>query len=189
MPQPPLNIITRAGAYPPGSAFKKIMLSALAVNCLGAGQPLLAQALHKPALKPGPVVNISHRLQTNQTTRVQHAQLMPSVSDSYFPTSRFYQMASVPFVAWPSQSGALRVELIAQRFNRHRYPLTNLPTVGMAYDISCQTAANSDYNQHALGLGASWQIAPHTTINSLISTAAVPGYGDQQLVVGLQVKF
>ena len=114
----------------------------------------------------------------------------PSVADTWFPASDFYQSVTVPVLS-ARGSRAYRVELVGQLYNSDRGYLLNIENGSMAsawfnhYGDST-TLASADL---AVGMGASYNLRDDVALQALFSTGSLPHYGESNMAVGVSLRF
>lgn len=114
----------------------------------------------------------------------------PSVADTWFPTSDFYQSVTVPVLS-ARGSSAYRVELVGQLYDSDRGYLLNIENGSMAnawfhHYGNTSTLASADL---AVGMGASYNLRDDVALQALFSTGSLPHYGESNMAVGVSLRF
>ncbi|MBQ1782553.1 MAG: hypothetical protein II007_02770 [Gammaproteobacteria bacterium] len=114
----------------------------------------------------------------------------PSIAETWFPASDFYQSMTVPVLS-AHGSSAYRVELVGQLYDNDRGYLLNIENGSMAnawfhHYGNSPTLADADL---AVGMGASYNLRNDVALQALFSTGNLPHYGESNVAVGVSLRF
>lgn len=114
----------------------------------------------------------------------------PSLADSWFPVSDFYQAVTVPVIS-ARGSSAYRVELVGQLYDSEQGYLLNVESGSVAnswFHNYGNTPALVDADL-AVGMGASYNLRDDVALQALFSTGSLPHYGESNVAVGVSLRF
>lgn len=114
----------------------------------------------------------------------------PSVADSWFPASDFYQSVTLPVVS-AKGSSAYRLELVGQLYDSERGYLLNIEEGSLAnsWFQNYGTAPALTDADLAVGMGASYNLRDNVAVQALFSTGSLPHYGESNMAVGVSLRF
>lgn len=129
---------------------------------------------------------VSHELNLLRTNLV----VAPSVADTWFPASDFYQSVTLPVIS-ARGSSAYRLELVGQLYDSERGYLLNVDEGSLAnswFQNYGSVPALSDADL-AIGMGASYNLRDNMAVQALFSTGSLPHYGESNMAVGVSLRF
>jgi len=117
----------------------------------------------------------------------QQTEMLPSVSSSYFHESSLYDLYALPLTLTSARDG-VQFEVFGQLFDQRSQLLSNMSQDAVLYSYM---ERRQDYQRTdvALGFGFGYEMSKDVLLKTLFSTGSIPGYGDSNLAIGVEVAY
>ena len=110
------------------------------------------------------------------------------ITSSAFKSTPLYDVIALPLLAIPSET--VHVEVFGQRYDKRNAAFSQMSQSQAMYEFYSQNKLiNLQKNDVAVGLGMSYAIDGNVQLKTLYSTGQIPGYGDSQFSLGIEVEY
>ncbi|MCE2594882.1 hypothetical protein K6Y31_08650 [Motilimonas cestriensis] len=114
--------------------------------------------------------------------------LTTDITNSAFNDTTLYDLVAFPLLSTPTNN--LQFEVFGQLYDKKNIAYSQMSHSHAMYEFYSQ---NKQINQKkenvAVGFGMSFDLEKDVQVKTLYSTGQIPGYGDSQLSLGVEVKY
>ena len=122
------------------------------------------------------------------TSIYEKTDFSPDICNSYFNKSELSNFVALPILITPGET--FQFEVFGQLFDSKYQYLSNMDQDSLMYGFHYQSAiANKELTNIAMGFGLSVKLDDNVNMKTLFSNGNIPGYGYNNLAVGLEVIF
>ncbi|MCE0555432.1 hypothetical protein [Motilimonas sp. E26] len=115
-------------------------------------------------------------------------QLTTDITRSSFNDTTLYDLVALPLISTPSNN--FQFEVFGQLYDKNSIAFSQMSHTQAMYEFYSQ---NKQINQKkediAVGFGMSFDVDSDVQVKTLYSTGQIPGYGDSQFSLGVELKY
>jgi len=133
-------------------------------------------------------VETYHQLVSTLTTLYDSTNFTPDICKSYFNDSDLSNMVALPFIITPGEN--FYFEVFGQMYDSQYQYLSRMDEGSMMYGFHYQSAiSEKNLSNFAMGFGLSVKLDDNINMKTLFSNKEIPGYGRNNVAVGLEIDF
>lgn len=118
----------------------------------------------------------------------EHTSFTPKICNSYFSKSDLSKVLALPFITTPGES--FYFEVFGQLYDPQYNYLSRMDEQSLIYGFHYQSAVSErSLSNFAMGFGLSVLVSEGVEMKTLFSNKEIPGYGRNNLALGLEVSF